>query len=69
MLGIAPSSDEAWLRYRQQVFPRLVFWLYTIGSGRFQRQMQPRMMAEANVAGMAQAVVDLESLDSVKALR
>lgn len=61
--GVAPSFDEAWLRYRQQVFHGLAFWLYTIGSGRMQPQMQKRSVAEANVARMTQATVDLESLD------
>jgi hypothetical protein len=63
--GVAPSFDEAWLRYRQQVFHGLVFWLYTIGSGRMQPQMQRQSVAEANVARMTQATVDLESLDSL----
>jgi hypothetical protein len=63
--GIAPPFDEAWLRYRQQVFHGLVFWLYTIGSGRMQPQMQKQSVAKANVARMTQATIDLESLDSV----
>ena len=63
--GVAPSFDQAWLRYRQQAFHGLIFWLYTIGAGRMQPNMQPRHISEANVARMTQAVVDLESLDSL----
>lgn len=63
--GSAPSFDEAWLRYRQQAFHGLIFWLYTIGAGRMQPTMQPRHVSEANVERMTQATVDLESLDSL----
>lgn len=61
--GQPPSFDQAWLRYRQQAFHGLIFWLYTIGAGRMQPNMQPLHVSEANVARMTQAVVDLESLD------
>jgi len=63
--GEPPTFDQALLRYRQQAFHALIFWLYTIGSGRMQPHMQHRHVAEANVARMTQAVVDLESLDSL----
>ena len=63
--GKPPAFDQAWLRYRQQAFHALIFWLYTIGSGRMQPHMQEDHVAEANVARMTQAVVDLESLDSL----
>ena len=63
--GTAPPFDLAWPRYRQQVFHSLVFWLYTIGSGRMQPQMQKQSVAEANVARMTQATIDLESLNSL----
>jgi hypothetical protein len=48
--GVAPSFDEAWLRYRQQVFHRLDFWLHTIGSGRMRPQMQKQSFAETTGA-------------------
>ncbi|MGH9037216.1 MAG: phosphotransferase [Acidimicrobiia bacterium] len=63
--GPAPTFDEAWLAYRQQTFHALVFWLYTIGAGRLQPDMQPKDVCLANVERMANAVVDLESLDSL----
>ncbi|TGD87547.1 DUF1679 domain-containing protein [Mycolicibacterium sp. CH28] len=63
--GQPPNFDQAWLRYRQQVFHGLIFWLYTIGSGRMQPRMQTQQVSEVNVARMTQAAVDLESLDSL----
>lgn len=65
--GVAapPTFDEAFLAYRQQVFHALVFWLYTIGQGPLQPDMQPRDICEVNVERMAWAAVDLESLDSL----
>jgi len=63
--GAAPSFADAWLRYRQQTFHGLIFWLYTIGAGRLQPSMQKHHVSEANVSRMTQAVVDLESLDSL----
>jgi Phosphotransferase enzyme family len=62
----APSFDEAFLAYRQQVFHALVFWLYTIGAGPLQPTMQPRDICEVNVERMASAAADLDSLDSVE---
>lgn len=59
------SFDEAWLRYRQQVFHGLIFWLYTIGHGRLQPAMQPDDVSRINLARMTSALVDLESLGSV----
>lgn len=60
-----PTFDEAFLAYRQQIFHALVFWLYTIGAGPLQPDMQPRDICEVNVERMAHAAVDLESLDSL----
>jgi Phosphotransferase enzyme family len=64
--GEASSFDQAWLDYRQQVFHGLIFWLYTIGQGRLQPDMQPRAVSEVNVERMAHAVIDLESFDSFR---
>jgi hypothetical protein len=65
--GVAapPTSAEAFLAYRQQIFHALVFWLYTIGAGPLQPNMQPRDICEVNVQRMAAAAADLESLDSL----
>jgi hypothetical protein len=57
--------DEAWLRYRQQVFHGLIFWLYTIGHGRLQPEMQPDNVSRINLERMTNALVDLDSLASV----
>jgi hypothetical protein len=62
--GDAPSFDQAWLDYRQQVFHGLIFWLYTIGAGKLQPEMQPLKVSEANVERMAHAVIDLDSFDA-----
>lgn len=62
--GAPPSFAEAWLRYRQQTMHCLIFWLFTLGSGVLQPQMQPKAVSETNVVRMTQAVVDLEFLDS-----
>jgi hypothetical protein len=59
----APTWDQAWLAYRQQMMRPLLFWLYTIGYGPLQPDMQPRDVCEAHVHRMAHAVVDLGSLD------
>lgn len=63
--GAAPTFDEAWLRYRQQVFHGLIFWLYTIGHGRLQPAMQPDAVSRINLERMTNALVDLDSLGSV----
>jgi hypothetical protein len=60
-----PSPAQAWLAYRQQVFHGLLFWHYTIGAGRLQPAMQPDEISLINLERMTQAVVDLESLDSL----
>lgn len=65
--GEAPSFNAAWLAYRQQVFHGLVFWLFTLGGGPLQPQMQPRVVSETMVSRTAQAVIDLESFDSFDA--
>jgi hypothetical protein len=65
-LGVAPPTfSEAFDAYRQQVFHALAFWLYTLGAGVLQPDMQPRDVSDTNVARMAQATIDLDSLDSV----
>lgn len=63
----APTLNfaDAFLAYRQQMFHALVFWLYTLGAGSLQPDMQPRDACDANVSRMAQATIDLESLDSL----
>jgi hypothetical protein len=60
-----PSPAQAWLAYRQQVFHGLLFWHYTIGAGRMQPAMQPDEISLINLERMTQAVVDLDSIDSL----
>jgi len=57
--------DQAWTLYRQQVFHGLIFWLYTIGHGALQPAMQPDAVSRINLERMTNAIVDLESLDSI----
>jgi hypothetical protein len=63
--GVAPGFNEAWLQYRQQTFQGVFAWVGTLGQGRMQPDMQPREISIANVERILQAVVDLESLDSL----
>lgn len=63
--GAPPPLDEAWLRYRQQVFHGLTFWLVTIGYSRFQPKMQPDDVCEAIVERMSHALTDLGSFDAL----
>lgn len=62
--GPVITFDAAWLKYRQQTFHALVFWLYTIGAGRMQPAMQMQHISEENVRRMTQAAVDLGSFDA-----
>jgi Phosphotransferase enzyme family len=61
--GTAPTFDAAWTEYRHQVLHGLVFWLYTIGAGSLQPDMQPYDISRANVIRLVQATVDHDSLD------
>lgn len=63
----APAFDQAWLAYRQQLFHALIFWIYTIGAGAMQPNMQPDAFSMLNIERFANAIVDLDSLASVKA--
>jgi hypothetical protein len=66
--GVAdvPASDAAWIGYRQQFFHGFVFWLYTIGAGALQPNMQPDAFSLLNIERFANAMVDLDSLGSLK---
>jgi aminoglycoside phosphotransferase (APT) family kinase protein len=65
----APSFEEAWLQYRQQVFHGLAFWLITIGAGRLQPDMQPIEISRANLQRMTHAVMDLKAFDALNQAR
>jgi hypothetical protein len=64
--GQPSKTDEVWTCYRQQTLHGLCFWLYTLGRGIFQPSMQADEISRINIARMAQAVVDLDTLSSLK---
>lgn len=59
------NVDDAWLQYRQQLFHGFVFWLFTLGHGPLQPQMQPDSFSLTNIARMSAAIVDLEAIESL----
>lgn len=61
----APGFDATWLLYRQQIFHAFVFWVYTIGAGALQPDMQPDEFSMLNIERFANAMVDLDSLGSL----
>jgi hypothetical protein len=58
----APSFDEAWTSYRKQTLYTFVGWLYTIGFGPLQPNMQPDELCLKVIERSAATVDDLESL-------
>jgi hypothetical protein len=63
--GAAIDEADAWLRYRQQTWHGLFYWLYTIGAGRMQPSMQKTSVSLVNLERMGQAVADLESMKAL----
>ena len=64
--GVTIGFDEAWLRYRQQMFGALAFWTPTYAPPVFAPQnMQTPATALEMIRRLAQAIEDLDSLDSV----
>jgi len=59
------DPGEAFFTYRQQAFHGLAFWLYTIGSGRFEPNMQPREVSLVNLERMSNMVIDLDCLTAI----
>ncbi|UAK40471.1 aminoglycoside phosphotransferase family protein [Gordonia bronchialis] len=62
--GRSPSPDEAFLAYRQQMFRGFIFWTYTYLVGRVSK-LQTDDHVRRIVRRTGQAIVDLESLDSL----
>jgi thiamine kinase-like enzyme len=59
--------DEAWLRYRQQVFGALIMWTPTYSPPAFvPNDMQPEEVSVEMIRRFSQAIVDLESLESLQ---
>jgi hypothetical protein len=63
----APSFDTAWLEYRREQLHGLFFWLFPMGAGRLQPDMQPIEETRTNVERAACAVADLGTLDLLAA--
>jgi hypothetical protein len=63
------SFDQAWLNYRQQVFYAYFAWVFTIGHGPLQPNMQPDHISREIIERTAHALVDLESLEALAAER
>lgn len=62
--GKPPGFERAWLAYRQQMFHGLVFWTYTFLVGKVSA-LQPEAHVRMLIRRTAQAIVDLDSLDSL----
>ncbi len=60
--GQAPSFDEAWSLYRQQLFTALAFWTNTLKPSHLQpKDMQPQDTAREFIRRMACAIDDLDA--------
>lgn len=68
--GVAevPSAQDIALGYRRQTFHALVYWLFTIGAGAMQPDMQPDAISLANLERMGQAIEDLDSFSAIESL-
>ncbi len=62
--GKAPTFDDAWTAYRRQMFHGLIFWTYTFLVGKV-APLQPDQHVRTLIRRTAQAIVDLDSLDSL----
>jgi Phosphotransferase enzyme family len=62
--GARVSFDEAWLRYRQQLFAALAWWTGTLGQPPDAPAMQPPETSLEFIRRMAVAIDDLDALDS-----
>jgi aminoglycoside phosphotransferase (APT) family kinase protein len=63
----APTLDAAWEAYRRQTLYTFVGWLYTIGFGPLQPNMQPDAVSLKVIERSAAAVCDLDSLRALSA--
>ena len=63
----AVDFETIWLRYRQQMFHGFYNWVYTIGAGEMQPDMQPEAISMINIERMAAAIDDLDSFALVNA--
>lgn len=65
----APSLDDAFLAYRQQMFHGMMMWLTTIGFYKVHPDMQPKDITLETIRRTCQAAADLDSLDAVSGRR
>jgi len=63
--GTAPSFDDAWLAYRQQLFYPYSAWAFTIGRAFYQPRMQPDEVSLAIIHRLSTAIDDLDSFGAI----
>lgn len=63
--GKAPTFDEAWLIYRQQLFYPYSAWAFTIGRAAYQPKMQPDERSLAILKRLSAAIDENKSFDAV----
>jgi hypothetical protein len=63
--GTAPSFDDAWLAYRQQLFYPYSAWAFTIGRAAYQPKMQPKDTCRVIIKRLSTAIDDLDSLGAI----
>ncbi|UCV23681.1 phosphotransferase [Ferribacterium limneticum] len=63
--GAQIPFDEAWLSYRQHTFYPYFAWVYTIGAGTLQPNMQPDHISMAIIERTANAINDHDALKLV----
>jgi len=61
----APSYDDAWTAYREQMMHGFIFWTYTFLVGKV-ATLQPDPHVRTLIRRTGQAMVDLDTLDSLK---
>jgi Ser/Thr protein kinase RdoA (MazF antagonist) len=60
-----PSADAAWMSYRQQLMHGLSYWFASFGRMKLQPEMNTREVSEINITRLAQAAVDLDTVDAI----
>lgn len=60
------TTAEAMDLYRQQTIHGLIFWLATIGAGRFQPDLHDDKDCLINIERMAYAAADAATLDTLR---
>lgn len=63
--GAAPTFDDAWLAYRQQLFYPYSAWAFTIGRAAYHPEIQPDEVSLAIIHRLSTAIDDHNSFDAV----